>query len=255
MYVALGFTGTVGVTTLSFCFLLITSARKFTDALGHNLSPKVLAAAASGDQPRMLQLFDVLITFTFVFGGLLSAGLFFYGGDFLRIWLANESVAADLVLRVLAAGLLLLPIGGFVAFFLDGLGKYWRNAKIALVEAVAGGALMLILGATMQAPLVGVALGYVLPKACFAIVYVYLFMAEISIPLRQLVVLATRRLGFALTAYGVCGLGIRFLPVIDWPSFLMSVAAVTFAYIVIVSPMIWRLQQDVRAQKHSGFGV
>lgn len=238
MYIALGSTGTAAVAALSFCFLLVNASRKLVDALGHNLTPRILSAAAISDSRKLRTYFETLTTFAFVFGGLLSAGIFVYGPVFLSVWLAPVPFVESSGLRLLAMAILILPLGGAVAFFLDGLGKYWRNAKIAALEAILGATMMYLLGHHLELGVFGIVIGFVLPKAVFAIVFIKLLADEIAYPVKDLLWLFMRRLPFALWAYFVCALSHSLLPVRDWPTLITSVFVATSCYVLTISRSI-----------------
>jgi O-antigen/teichoic acid export membrane protein len=247
MYAALALNGAAAVTALSFCFLLVGSGRKLIDALGHNLSPRILKAASVRDLDALERLFSLLLTFCFVFGGLLSAGIYFYGPEFLRIWLRPQIFSEDRTLKVLALSMIVLPVGGIVAFFLDGMGKYWRNAKLALIESALGVVAVFTLGQSETLGLLGIAIGFVLPRMVFALVFAYLFSREIGMKLSKLVSMALSRFFFAALAYAVCGVGVQFLPPTDWMSLIVSVTSVSLSYGLICYRPLLALAREFRS--------
>lgn len=102
---------------------------------------------ATGDKPRVLDVFEELFCFRFFLSALLSICIYFFASDFITLWIGREYVLPNTTVLLISLGMYLTISRGVVDTFLNGYGLFkdiWAPVAEALINigaSIIGGAL------------------------------------------------------------------------------------------------------------------
>lgn len=240
---------------------ILLYGRNIVNALAIPLMPALVHLESTRSLDSVRELYVKALRIVSYFSMLLAIGIWFFGGDFVRLWLPAEFADTRIVLWILAGGaVFFLPqiIGNTVLFALE---KHGSLLLLLIVETLlklglaAGGLYALahfgktfVSSSSFPEELMVMATATVLPQA---LLYptVYPLLMKRALGMRYRSVMHTWGVSAALSmcvAMPIAALMKSKVPPSSWPTFFLDVAIVTA--VALVPFFIFVLESDDRSR-------
>ncbi len=223
---------TTDITYFSIAGMMINYLRTLINAIGIPLVPAISHFDASSDHKEIARLYTKLSRYLYYLTSCIAAGILFFGGKFINLWMGEgfQSTINVLYILIIPAAIYLPQVAANSVLL--GISKHKTLLYILIVESVVKIGLSLILIQTMG--IYGVAIGTAVPQfLIYLFVYPYLFSKIIGISLKayymtNLVMAITASIfvvpiSFALQKFNVLA---------GWPGLIVDV--VVFGVLAVV---------------------
>jgi len=218
--------GPAMVTFYSIPLMLVHYGRGVVGQFATILGPHTIKASSVGDFRELRDILRWGSKVNMLLAIPMFAGMIFFGGQFIELWMGRRYSASGPILMLLAIPQLVVQATRAGWGIINGLGYVRFAATMALVQGLINLGLTLLFVMAMGLGLQGVALGTMVPMVVFNVVMGGFVLRWIRYPAREFISDNVLRYIYCTMAFSLICYLAGLLPVAsNWPSFVLKVAA------------------------------